>query len=50
MRLRGFKSKGERTYDSDKENIYNHKFSLYVERSSSADINLKSYHLIAFEL
>ena len=50
MKLHVFKSSGERTYNSDNENIYDPKFALYAERSSLADINLKSYHLIAFEL
>ena len=45
-----FKSWGERTYNSDNENIYHPKFAWYTEKSSSADINSKSHHLIAFEL
>ena len=44
------KSSGERTYSSDNENVYHAKFAWYAERSSLADINLKSYHSIAFEL
>ena len=41
---------GERTYNSDNKNIYHPKFAWYAERSSLADINPKSYHLIALEL
>ena len=36
-------------YNSDNENFYHPKFAWYAERSSLADINPKSYHLIAFE-
>ena len=51
MKLHVFKSRGERTFNSDNENNYHPKFPLYTERSSLADINSKSYHLIiAFEL
>ena len=49
-KLHVFKSSGERTYNSDNENICNPKFAWYAERNSLADINPKSYHLIAFEL
>ena len=49
-KLHGFRSSGERTYNSDNENIYHPKFAWYAERSSPVDIILKSYHLIAFEL
>ena len=41
---------GERTNHSEKEHICHPKFVWYVERSSSADINPKSYHLISFKL
>ena len=41
---------GERTYHSENEQIYHPNFVWFVERSSSADINPKSYHLVAFEL
>ena len=37
-------------YNSGNENIYHAKFAWYAERSSLADINPKSCHLIAFEL
>ena len=50
MKLRVFKSSGERTYNSDNENINHPKIAWYAERSSLADINQKSYHLMAFEL
>ena len=50
VKLHVFKSSGERTYNSDNENIYDLKFACYAERSLLADINPKSYHLIAFEL
>ena len=50
MKLHVFKSSGERTYNHDNENIYHAKFAWYAERSSFANINPKSYHLIAFEL
>ena len=40
----------ERTNNSENENIYHPKFAWYAERSSLADINPKSYHLIDFEL
>ena len=36
--------------NSDNKSIYHPKFTCNVERSSLADINPKSYHLIAFEL
>ena len=45
-----FKSSGERTCNSDKENIYHPKFAWYAESSSLTDISPKSYHLIAFQL
>ena len=48
VKLHVFKSSGEPTYNSDNENII---LSLPgMQRSSLADINPKSYHLIAFEL
>ena len=50
VKLHVFKSSGERTYNSDNENICHPKFASDAERSSLADINPKSYHLIAFEL
>ena len=50
MKLDVFKSSGERTYNSDNEDIYHPKFSWYAERSSLVDINPKSYHLIAFKV
>ena len=50
MKLHVFKSSGESTYNSDSENFYHPKFDWYTEMSSLADINPKSYHLIAFEL
>ena len=37
-------------YHSEKEEIHHPNFAWYVERSSSVDINPKSYHLTAFEL
>ena len=49
VRLHVFKSSGERTYNSDNENIYHPKFACYAERSSLKNINQKSYHLIAVE-
>ena len=48
--VNGNQALGERTYNSDNKNIYHPKFVWYLERSSLADINSKSYHLIAFEL
>ena len=48
MKLHVFKSLGERT--NENESICYPKSALYAERSSSADINPKSYHLTAFEL
>ena len=50
MKLHVFESSGERTFSSDKENIYHPKFAWYAERSSLAGINPRSYHLIGFEL
>ena len=50
VKLHVFKSSVERTYNSNKANIYHPKFAWYTERSSLADINPKSYHLIVFEL
>ena len=50
VKLHVFKSLGERNYNSDNKNIYHSKFAWYVKRSSMADINSKSYHLIALEL
>ena len=51
VKVHVFKSLAERTYNSDNENVYHPKFAWYAERSSLADINPKSYHLIiAFEL
>ena len=50
MKLHVFKSSGEQTYNSDNKNINHPKFAWYAERSSLADINPKSYHLVAFEL
>ena len=50
VKLHVFKSSGERTYNSDKECTYHPTFAWYAERGSLADISLKSYHLIAFEL
>ena len=41
---------GERTYHSENEHIYHPNFVWFVERSSSAGINPKSYHLAASEL
>ena len=41
---------GERTNHSENEQIYHPNFVWYVERSSSRDINLMSYHLTSFEL
>ena len=37
-------------FHSDNGKIYRSNFAWYVERSSSVDINPKSYHLAAFEL
>ena len=37
-------------HNFDSQNIYYLKFAQCAERSSSADINPKSYHLIASEL
>ena len=39
VKLHVFKSSGERTYNSDSENMYHPKFAWYAERSSLADIN-----------
>ena len=50
VKLHVFESSGERTYNSDKENIYHSKLAWYAEMSSLADTSSKSYHLIAFEL
>ena len=50
VKLHVFTSLGEPTYNTDDENFYHPKFAWYAERSSLADINPKSYHLIAFEL
>ena len=50
LKLPVFKFLGERTYHSENEEIYHPNFAWYAERSSSVDINPKSYHLIAFEL
>ena len=45
VKLHVFRSSGERTYNSDNENIHRSKFAWYAERSSLTDINPKSYHL-----
>ena len=50
LKLPVFKFLGERTNDSDNEQIYHPNFVSYVERSSSGDINPTSCHLSAFEL
>ena len=37
-------------YHSENEKIYHSNFPWYIEKSSSVDINPKSYHPAAFEL
>ena len=49
VKLHVVKSSGERTYNSDNENIYLPNFAWYAKKSSLVDINPKSYHLIALE-
>ena len=50
LKLPVFKFSGERTYHFENKEIYHPNFAWYVKRSSSVDINPKSYHLTAFEL
>ena len=50
LKLPVFKFSGERTNHSENEQIYHPNFVLYVETSSSGDINPMSCHLTAFEL
>ena len=54
LKLPVFKLLGERTNErpnhSENKQIYHPNFVLYVETSSSGDINSMSYHLTAFEL
>ena len=37
-------------YHSENDEIYHPNFAWYVERSSSVEINPKSYHFTVFEL
>ena len=50
LKLPVFKFLGERTYHSENEEIYHPNFAWHIEKSSSVDINPKSYHLTAFKL
>ena len=50
LKLPVFKFLGERTNHFENEQIYRPNFVWYVKRSSSEEVNPKSYHLTAFEL